>query len=558
MTAAWSNARNPVCNACYARRYYALHGPRSIAPSSCTTCGKSITQWRILNGRRVCRPCYSHALPDQRCGLCSRLDKLVLRYQGTPCCNVCYVRIRNQGVCGRCGSQSIVYGRQGAKRCQQCRKAEGWKPPAGTIDVRTTCSECGEVHGGRPGSRCRRCLLDRELRSLLGDARGEIPDVLMPFYHYMRERFSERKIDWVRRLPPLFREYFAGVAAGAVELSERTVCELASGVSTRDILSRLIGAGVFKQARIEDVQTEAWLRKTILPRLDAHSGGILLQYFRFHAVPESLARSRGRMHSSAKMEGFRHVARSAGQFLRCLADRDETLAHCPQRLVDGYCATISVSQRAGLAPFLNWARRNALCAVTLTAHPATERLRTLADEEMLERLRRIDDESIPRKLRLAATLLWLHGIHLATTVSLRGLNIDDSGGKTLLLLQTGAQILLLDPLRALLLAERPARPSDWIFPSKRYPEQHIGPQTLKRALRRAGLLPFPAAQVSVTAKRRLLALVPACLAREVLGINSSSAVKAVATMASPSAQRYVSLRVRAANQDAKSHLEPQR
>lgn len=540
----WSNARNPVCQRCWTRNYRALHG-RKKYPVPCGICGRVLANNNRLDGKRLCVPCYRRLAPDERCEFCLKFNKLIRRRDGVRCCAGCYAKVKMLGVCARCGSERCVYGKRGAKRCQACRRAEGWTANTRTALTSTACPECGVVHIGRAGSRCRRCVLDRELRSLLSDAQGKVPEVLEPFRQYLLQRCNEHVIDWVRKLSVRMRGYFEAVAAGTVELSEETLCALGPGPSTRDLLSRLVAAQVFRQHPIEDVETEAWLRAKIFPLLPNADRHTLLQYFRFHAIPSAIARANARTRYDARLRGFRCIARVATKLFCYLAQQDTTLALCTQRLFDAHLAALNASQRTTLTTFIHWAKSNKLCTISSAHVLGHGEVRLLSDTQMFECLALIDQGLLDAGLRLAAMLVWIYGLGLATIVQLRGANVSDTEETTTLQLQTGATIFVVEPVRSTLLAALPAKVTDWLFPSSRYPTHHVGPQTLKRALRAEGLLPYPTTQICTTAKRRLLSFVPAALAREVLGINSATAANAVGSMASPSAQQYVGLRVRA-------------
>ena len=556
-------------------------GATGIIRPPCPHCGRVIALVKPRDGLRLCRNCVarSRAVPCSRCGVvreaatrdargkplcpyclitdpanqetcsgCGRRRPVSVRTPKGPLCPACRpARTLTCSICGRLapGEISKVTGEPWCTACQQrwarCVSCRQTRPVRGGTTSEPLCSTClrpdpafwrncpgcgqaGRLHQGR----CARCILDRRVRDLLGDAAGEIRPELQALYQALTgtER-PDTAASWLARgaVPSVLQNL-----GTAKPITHDLLDGLPAGKPVEHLRSVLVSIGTLAPRDEQMTRLERWVSATISGRPDPDEQQLLHRYATWHLLRRLRRRTSGEETTHNQLVAVRQHVRAATVLLDWLNARNLTLVTCRQGDLENWMTSDAATHRREAGHFVRWARTQKLTGLDFPATKWDGPAQIIDTEARWGHARRLlHDTTLKPEDRVAGLLVLLYAQWPSTISRLTLGHVQLSEDKVRLRLGR-EPVLLPEPLAGLtrqLVATRHGHAalgdqgtSRWLFPGGQ-PGRPISSYQLAERLRRLGLHP---GQARSTALFQLAADLPAALLARMLGIHITVAV----------------------------------
>lgn len=428
--------------------------------------------------------------------------------------------------CSGCGTVNPVRG--GTRAAPLCARCVNPDP-----EFWARCPTCQATWQLSPRP-CQRCVLDQQVRELLGDNDGRVRPDLAPLQQALAGiQRPHTALTWLSSRA--VRMILAEISRGQGCLTHEALDELPAGKTLDHLRSVLVATGALPDRDERLVKLERWIAKAIDAAVDPAERRVLHGYAVWHhlrRLRQRLAR-RGGTHAThlQALNVCCHVT-AAANFLGWLRRQGRTLATCTQADLDRWAADPQASYRDETGHFVRWAVQHRHASKLAFGTHRWEGPRGPLDTEKrwADARRLLHDASLKTSDRVAGLLLVLYAQRLATISQLSVEDVHADGDHVELLLGT-APIVLPEPLASLVLELVATRrgqaalgapnATPWLFPGGR-PGQPIGDDRLGQRLQRIGLSPR---QDRSTALFSLATQLPAVILARMLGLHISVAVQ---------------------------------
>ncbi|MFI5772835.1 site-specific integrase [Streptomyces sp. NPDC051658] len=559
-------------------------GATKVVRPACPRCHGVKALSKLLDGKRICRACFAHhaAVPCFGCGAVR--EPATRDAEGRPLCPNCMIRQpANLEECVGCGRRKPVANRlPDGPRCQNCRpritaecgicgrtalcdmsRATG-QPWCDRCQQRwAACSDCGTVAQARSGTweaplcakctnpdpefwgrcpvctitwqlstrPCQRCVLNQQVRDLLGDATGVIRPELSPFHEALTS--SERPdvaFAWVSRSKA--RDLLERIGRDERPVTHEVLDELPGGKVLAHLRSVLVATGALPPRDERLVALEKWITATVQARTDLAERRILHGYTVWHHM-RRLRRRLGEEHATRLQDlNVRCHVTAANNFLDWLTGEGLTLGTCTQTDLERWMADPTVSYRDETGHFVRWSVQHRHARdLTYGTVRWTGPLSTIDSEKRWADARRLlNDDTLPTPDRVAGLLLILYAQKIATISQLTVDDVHFDAGTVYITFGT-SPVVLPAPLASLvreLVATRRGKakigtPEDvpWLFPGG-HPGRPLTDSQIGIRLHKIGIRPK---QDRSTALFTLATELPAAILARMLGVHIKVAVQ---------------------------------
>ncbi|MFI6376447.1 site-specific integrase [Streptomyces sp. NPDC050546] len=560
-------------------------GATTVVSPACARCHGVKALSKLLDGKRVCRACFARhaAVPCTRCGAVR--EPATRDAAGQPLCPTCLIRDpANLEVCVGCGRRQPVAVRlDDGVRCPSCvpktvrecglcgrtarceiSRATG-QPWCDRCQQRwATCCSCGtvaQVRGGtweeplcakcanpdpdfwgrcptcattwQLGSHpCQRCVLDQQLRRLLGASAEEaIAPELAPFHEALTsaER-PDTALAWISRSQ--VRDLLERIGRDEHPVTHDSLDDVPPGKVLAHLRSVLVATGVLPPRDERLVALEKWITTTVQARTDLAERRILHGYAVWHHL-RRLRRRLGDQHTSQLQDmNVRCHVSAADNFLTWLAGEGLTLGVCTQADLERWMTDAAFRYRDETGHFVRWSVQHRHAhGLTCGAVRWTGPQGTIDSEKRWADARRLlNEDTLPTADRVAGLLLTLYAQKISTISQLTVEDVDFTG-ETVAITFGASPVILPMPLGALvreLVATRRGKaeigtPDDvpWLFPGGQ-PGRPLSDSQVGLRLHKIGIRPQ---QDRSTALFTLAAELPAAILARMLGIHIQVAVQ---------------------------------
>ncbi len=472
---------------------------------------------------------------DLTCDRCGRATgKIRVTWPDGRICGICYHHAtRTSGICGRCGQQRLLPGRDGQHRlCTAC---------AG-ITTALTCTRCGTEGERYRRGICARCALRDDLSSLLlPSGQTPIKDAQKLIDALCSAERPESIHTWKRN--PDVNQMLSDIGCGRLTLDHAALQAAPASRAREHLRQLLVHASMLPKRDVDLAYFETWLATRLTTFTDP---AIRLPLERF-ATWHHLERIRHRVQHGDDLHGATHTAKQeiteTGRFLTWLCSRGQTIADCTQADLEEWL-TAGPTTRTAIRTFIVWAGNNKACR-PLRVPRRVARTTPILTHDHRMRLLRASLVGQPDTLsyRVAALLLLLYAQPLVRVVQLPlcAVRIDPAGVEVKLGSEPTA---VPEPFAALLIKHVKDRPnlrtvnstgSLWLFPGGRA-GRHLVAQTVMIRLRSLGIDLLGARNATL---RELVQQAPAPIVASQLGYSTQVTIKHAAASAQPD-QRYAS------------------
>ncbi|MFK0114019.1 site-specific integrase [Streptomyces sp. NPDC091217] len=559
-------------------------GATKVVRPACPRCHGVKALSKLLDGKRICRACFARhaAVPCFGCGAVR--EPATRDAEGRPLCPNCMIRQpENLEECVGCGRRKPVANRlPDGPRCQNCRpritaecgicgrtalcdmsRATG-QPWCDRCQQRwVACSGCGTVAQARSGTweeplcakctnpdpdfwgrcpvctitwqlstrPCQRCVLDQQVRDLLGDATGAIRPELAPFHDALTS--AERPdvaFAWVSRSKA--RDLLERIGRDERPVTHEVLDELPPGKVLAHLRSVLVATGSLPPRDERLVALEKWITTTVQARTDLAERRILHGYAVWHHM-RRLRRRLGEDHTTRLQDlNVRCHVTAANNFLDWLGGEGLAIGTCTQTDLERWMADPTVSYPDETGHFVRWSVQHRHARdLTYGTVRWTGPLSTIDSEKRWADARRLlNDDTLPTPDRVAGLLLILYAQKIATISQLTVGDVDFDGDTVSITFGT-SPVVLPAPLASLvreLIATRRGKakigtPEDapWLFPGGQ-PGRPLGDDQIGQRLHKIGIRPK---QDRSTALFTLATEVPAAILARMLGVHIKVAVQ---------------------------------
>ncbi|WP_055632853.1 hypothetical protein [Streptomyces griseoruber] len=532
-----------ICRACFARH-------AAVACSGCGAVREPAT--RDSEGRPLCPNCMIRQPANlEECVGCRRRMPVATRLPDGPRCNNCRPRITAEcGICRRMApcEMSRATGQPWCERCQHrwvtCSGCDSVAQARGGTWEAPLCAKCTNPDpdfwgrcpvctttwqlSPRP---CQRCVLDQQVRDLLGDATGALRPELAPFHEALTS--AERPdvaIAWISRSKA--RDLLEHIGRDERPVTHEVLDELPPGKVLAHLRSVLVATGTLPPRDERLIALEKWITETVQTRTDLAERRILHGYAVWHHM-RRLRRRLGEDHTTRLQDlNVRCHVTAADSFLTWLNREGLTLGTCTQPDLERWMADATVSYRDETGHFVRWSvqhghARGLTYGTVRWAGPQG----TIDSEKRWADARRLlNDDTLPTPDRVAGLLLILYAQKIAT---ISQLTVDDVhiDGDTVTITFGSSPVVLPTPLASLvreLVATRRGKakigtPDDvpWLFPGGQ-PGRPLSDSQIGQRLHKIGIRPQ---QDRSTALFTLAAELPAAILARMLGVHIQVAVQ---------------------------------
>jgi hypothetical protein len=380
-------------------------------------------------------------------------------------------------------------------------------------------------------SPCQRCALDQQVRDLLGDAAGTVPDELAPFHQALTT--AERPdiaMTWIARSKA--RHLLERIGSDARPVTHDLLDELPADKVLAHLRSVLVASGALPPRDERLVALEKWITATVQARHGLAERRILHGYAVWHHL-RRLRRRLGEDHTSRLQDlNVRCHVTAADNFLTWLASHGLGLDACTQPDLERWMADPAASHRDETGHFVRWSveHRHA-SGLTYGTVRWTGPLSPIDSEKRWANARRLlNDDSLPTQDRVAGLLLILYAQKISTISQLTVEDVHLTGDTVSIVFGT-SPVVLPAPLADLmwdLIATRRGKakigtPDDvpWLFPGG-HPGRPLTDEVIGNRLHRIGIRPK---SDRATALFGLATELPAAVLARMLGVHIKVAVQ---------------------------------
>ncbi|MFB7501705.1 hypothetical protein ACFC09_44875 [Streptomyces sp. NPDC056161] len=442
------------------------------------------------------------------------------RATGQPWCDRCQQR---WVACSGCAT--VAQARSGTWEEPLCAKCTNPDPDFwGRCPVCTTTWQLST----RP---CQRCVLDQQVRDLLGGSDGAIRPELAAFHDALAS--AERPdvaFAWVSRSKA--RDLLERIGRDERPITHEVLDELPPGKVLAHLRSVLVATGALPPRDERLIALEKWISTTVQARIDLAERRVLHGYAVWHHM-RRLRRRLGDDHTTRLQDlNVRCHVTAANNFIDWLGGEGLTLGTCTQTDLERWMADPTVSYRDETGHFVRWSVQHRHARdLTYGTVRWTGPLSTIDSEKRWADARRLlNDDTLPTPDRVAGLLLILYAQKIATISQLTVGDVSFDGGTVSITFGT-SPVVLPAPLAALvreLVATRRGKakigtPEDtpWLFPGGQ-PGRPLGDDQIGQRLHKIGIRPK---QDRSTALFTLATEVPAAILARMLGIHIKVAVQ---------------------------------
>ncbi|WP_280277498.1 hypothetical protein [Nocardia wallacei] len=509
---------NPLCSHCH-----------TMDPTNhkvCGSCGRRRPcQRRDGQGRPLCNTCRNHgehrARSTRTCSICERtMFCTISKATGLPSCRTC---LQVWAACTKCGAmKQIRGGTRHAPLCATCAQPD--------LSRWHACPNCGE-HGQLSAGPCRRCTLDRRLRSLLDDGSGSIRPELQALHHNFATTARPRTgLRWLAENSTA-SGLLADMASGRRPLDHATLDEPPHSQTIEQLRAILVNTGALPARDEHLIRVQRWIDEQLAARTSTTDKELLHRY----AVWHLLRRHRQRIHGTTtdnQAKTIKYHVTAATVFLDWLRENNLTPTTCRQGDLERWLALPAASNRDHLGHFVRWVSRQGINPhLHMRAARWTGPAGPLDHEQRWQHIHRLlDGTGIDTSTQVAGLITLFYA---QTPTAISRLTTDDIlvNGDTVQLRLGTTPLTLPPPLAELvteLLATRRSTAvlgetgtSTWLFPGKR-PGQPARGITISRQLNRAGIRPSTARSAALF---QLATELPAVVLARALGIHPKVAAE---------------------------------
>jgi hypothetical protein len=425
--------------------------------------------------------------------------------------------------CSGCGT--VAQARGGTWEAPLCAKCTNPDP-----DFWGRCPVCTTTWQLSPHP-CQRCVLDQQVRDLLGDATGAIRPELGLFHEaLMSAERPDVAVAWVSRSKA--RDLLERIGRDERPVTHEVLDELPPGKVLAHLRSVLVATGTLPLRDARLIALEKWIAETVQARSDLAERRILHGYAVWHHM-RRLRRRLAEDHVTRLQDlNVRCHVTAADSFLTWLNSEGLTLGTCTQPDLERWIADATVSYRDETGHFARWSvqHRHAR-GLTYGTVRWTGPQGTIDSEKRWDDARRIlNDDSLPTPDRVAGLLLILYAQKIAT---IGQLTVDDVhiDGDTVTITFGSSPVVLPAPLASEvreLVATRRGKakigtPDDapWLFPGG-HPGRPLTDSQIGKRLHNIGIRPK---QDRSTALFTLATEFPAAILARMLGVHIKVAVQ---------------------------------
>ncbi|WP_254552753.1 site-specific integrase [Kitasatospora sp. MMS16-BH015] len=559
-------------------------GASKVVKPACPRCHGVKALSKLLDGERVCRACFARhaAVPCSRCGSvrepaardehggplcpnclvsepinpegctgCGQRKRVATRLPEGPYCEKCRPRTPTEcAICGRTVPCEVsrATGEPWCERCQHrwvtCSGCETVaQARSGTWDA-PLCARCTnpdpEAWGRCPACEttwqlsprpCQRCILDQQVRALLGNGNGTVRSDLTPFHAALVDAMRpDIALAWIARSKA--RDLLEQIGRDNRPVTHETLDELPGDKTLAHLRSVLVATGALPPRDERLVTLERWIASAVGARTNPDERRTLHGYAVWHHL-RRLRQRLGQEHTShLQALNVRCHVTAAANFLTWLADSELTLNTCTQPDLERWIADPNFSYRGETAAFVRWAVRHRHARdLTFGAVRWTGPTGALDTEKRWDDARRLlHDDTLQTRDRVAGLLLVLYAQRIATISRLTVDHVRLGEDRVEITLGT-SPVVLPEPLAGLvreLIATRRGKakigtPADvpWLFPGG-HPGQPIGDSQLGIRLQKIGLQPREDRSAALFT---LATGVPAAILARMLGVHIQVAVQ---------------------------------
>lgn len=505
-------AGQPLCPTCLIR------DPANL--EVCVGCGRrQPVAVRLDDGVR-CPSCVPKTVRE--CGLCGRTARCeISRATGQPWCDRCQQR---WATCCSCGTVAQVRG--GTWEEPLCAKCTN--PDPGFWGRCPTCATTWQL-GSHP---CQRCVLDQQLRRLLGASAEEaIAPELAPFHEALTsaER-PDSALAWISRSQ--VRDLLERIGRDEHPVTHDSLDDVPPGKVLAHLRSVLVATGVLPPRDERLVALEKWITTTVQARTDLAERRILHGYAVWHHL-RRLRRRLGDQHTRQLQDmNVRCHVSAADNVLTWLAGEGLTLGVCTQADLERWMTDAAFRYRDETGHFVRWSVQHRHAhGLTCGAVRWTGPQGTIDSEKRWADARRLlNEDTLPTADRVAGLLLTHYAQKISTISQLTVEDVDFTG-ETVAITFGPSPVILPMPLDALvreLIETRRGKakigtPDDvpWLFPGGQ-PGRPLSDSQVGLRLHKIGIRPQ---QDRSTALFTLAAELPAAILARMLGIHIQVAVQ---------------------------------
>jgi hypothetical protein len=476
-------------------------------PAVCALCGGWRRCYSSHQGPSVCRRCAPD--PTPRCSHCAQRKRIAAitdrgavcvgceraASRGRPRCRVCHFSrepaawVDGEPVCSKCAGRPVI------ARCAGCdRERQGWR-----------------------GRRCPHCELAGLLSELRARGDPEAVAVLAPLLgQFERHQKPLSAIEWLKRSPAA--PAFHAMLRGEVAISHETLDHHDLGEATAYLRSWLVAHQVLTPREEVLARYERWTQRGLQVLADHPDRAHVAAYARWKIGADYARKVRAGRARPSSHRGYYANLRVAISFTRWLHDNNLTLEQTRQAHVDEWLNG-PPSRALPTRAFLTWANTTGIVPALHVPRPAPRTTNTPIDHTTrLKQARRLlDSDDVEPAIRIAGTLLLLHGQLITRVVRLRPEDVRIDNGEVRLRLGEDP-VAVPEQLAELLRRQREHATGPWLFPGAK-PGTHIGPERIRRRLRELGIYPQTARPGALLA---LAIKVPAPILAELLGYHNDT------------------------------------
>jgi len=375
---------------------------------------------------------------------------------------------------------------------------------------------------------------------------------LEPFIAYLCAHPSEAKKTWLRIMMPSVRTYLCDVGKGVTQFCDADLERIAPARACRMLRGMLLEAGLLVPPDVEIFRTQRWLAERIAPRLHPQDARLIEQYFRFSVIPCARFRRETGQRVSRNLTHARYTIKCAVSLLQGVRAEGHTLETYPMHELDRHLARLNPDGRHALAGFVRWCHRSGLTHLKPKTLPLPIRSEPAPlDSSLVHRMVAITrDPSYPERLRLALGLLVCFAVTPGVIVTIARDHVSTDGRELIVL---DRKLAMIEPYDELLRNAR-AEAGPWLFPSPRFPCEHLSASTLLNWLRRRSMLLGPVrAVIAASVERLLLVGIPAAIVPDGLAVSREFVWRVAQVTARPAIQRYLAWRRRSLEQFGDRH-----
>jgi hypothetical protein len=493
------------CGGCGSQRVIARRADGD-QPDLCVTCWQGPTvvcdgcgRLRPCRGERAGRMLCKGCTPRRKdtCAYCGHHRAVTVIWADGPACASCYRRFMHaKDVCPTCGQYRRLLPYIGQLRpvCAPCAGA-----PPGPV-----CAQCGNEDWLYQKDRCARCVLIKELTTLLGDADHRDRFGLQPLFDTLTQADNPTTIiQWARpSAKGTAHSLLSQLGRGEIRLTHEALDALntpGNGGTANHLDAILTAIGALPSRDLELARLERAVPAALAAVPDPDHRAILRAY----ATWDVLRHARTVSKNAPLTPGARHGAMarlaSAGHLLTWLADKDLDLAGCRPADLDVFLVG-HPTRRNHLPGFLAWAYRTRRSAkLTITSGPKPLPRTIPADDEHRWSIASVllhDGDHTPAD-RVAGLLVLLFG---QRPHRIARLTVDDVGihDEQVTITLGSSPIDVPEPMathvrqliatRRTKVAKRITAPGPWLFPSQ-HPDRPALSETITHRLQRVGIQP---------------------------------------------------------------------